>query len=361
MINKRLIKILTIFTLLLPLGAGAQNVVYDKLNQFGEKVDEIQDKTVGTVKEKVGFFKGALQTVDRIRGVNDYDSLYIGRIRKRFTVKAKTVFSGVDIDSKNSTEEIPFKEFDSETMSLGIGASISFKGFELGYTYTPFSQKNHSTTRTYSLVNYGPRFCFDAMLSTTSSMDGDVFLNGEWVGIAPDLLSHRSLFISMCYNLNHRKFSYPAAFSASYIQKKSAGSVLLAGTFANSRYVVHPLEGINQHKARTRFLASCLGGGYGYNYVTPRGWLLHGSAIAETALMDVTRGLLDSPTPFKVSGNDFAVIVIPRLAAIKNFHRDRMYLQFTSYGFWISTLSKNNGVSYSQFRWDTRAVFGYRF
>jgi hypothetical protein len=84
------------------------------------------------------------------------------------------------------------------------------------------------------------------------------------------------------YTFNHRRFSFPAAFNQSYIQRRSAGSWL-----AGISYQGGIIETSDELKARNPNAPDVsidvghvgIGGGYGYNWVLGKRWLLHFSML----------------------------------------------------------------------------------
>lgn len=103
------------------------------------------------------------------------------------------------------------------------------------------------------------------------------------------------------YIFNHHKLSYPAAFSQSTVQRRSAGSVL-----AGFGYTVHKLsadwtrlkeliedrmgkgavelpDGVNFISTRIKYIDVSLSGGYAYNWVFARNCLLSASLSAAVA------------------------------------------------------------------------------
>ena len=50
----------------------------------------------------------------------------------------------------------------------------------------------------------------------------------ERIDLPEGILQVKTLNVNAFYVFNYRRFSYPAAFSQSYIQRRSAGSFLLA-------------------------------------------------------------------------------------------------------------------------------------
>lgn len=103
------------------------------------------------------------------------------------------------------------------------------------------------------------------------------------------------------YILNHHKFSYPAAFSQSTVQRKSAGSPLLG-----IAYTVHEISAdwtalqrlideklgknvftapndSNYRRVDVKYIDVSLAGGYGYNWVFAKNWLFSASVSAALA------------------------------------------------------------------------------
>lgn len=115
---------------------------------------------------------------------------------------------------------------------------------------------------------------------------------------------------NLYYIFNHRKFSYPAAFSQSTIQRRSAGSPLLG-----IGYTRHTLEvdwdNLNKALAdrmgsqlsrtpidstlmigQVKYTDVSVSGGYAYNWVFARNWLLAGSLSVALAYKRSTGGAI---------------------------------------------------------------------
>ena len=98
-----------------------------------------------------------------------------------------------------------------------------------------------------------------------------------------------TFFLSGYVALNRRKFSMPAAFNASFIQRKSAGSALIVADFIYSRMallsdaLVSRTGGVNEME----LYQIAIGAGYGYNYTPNKGkFLLHVSATPMLAVLN---------------------------------------------------------------------------
>lgn len=101
------------------------------------------------------------------------------------------------------------------------------------------------------------------------------------------------------YVFNHRKYSYNSVFRRVFIQKRSAGSVLLS---ANAIYSLlqdqnpqYDYWSIAPSEGYLRNLVVSVGAGYGYNFVfgENRGYLFHISATPQLAFLN-NAAILDS-------------------------------------------------------------------
>ena len=85
------------------------------------------------------------------------------------------------------------------------------------------------------------------------------------------LVSQNALNLNFYYAFNSRRFSFPAAFSQSYVQKRSAGSWMIGASFDGSKTEMKDMT--------IRLNEFAVGGGYAYNLVVHRHWLFHLSAL----------------------------------------------------------------------------------
>ena len=126
-----------------------------------------------------------------------------------------------------------------------------------------------------SLNSYGKRFGFDFSYQDAKNFTGWHDHEGlDRIELSADILSVKTINLNAYYIFNARRFSYPAAFSQSYIQHRSAGSFLLAASGMSQRAKLDW-----EQKMDLKMLNIAIGGGYGYNFVPARGWLLHISAL----------------------------------------------------------------------------------
>ena len=104
----------------------------------------------------------------------------------------------------------------------------------------------------------------------------------------------QTLIFDGFYIFNHRKFSYAAAYNQKTYQVRSSGSPIagLMGYYADFDYdnprnagLIYAMDGIG----RLRQYQLSLGGGYAYNYVPAKGWLVSGMFMPMLTLVNRTR------------------------------------------------------------------------
>jgi hypothetical protein len=133
--------------------------------------------------------------------------------------------------------------------------------------------KYHDTELNFN--SYGKHFGFDFIYQDAKNFN--VWLKNDGakhLELPDDILSVKTLNVNAYYALNSRRFSYPAAFSQNYIQRRSAGSLLLAAS-AMGQHASVSME----HGVELKMTNIGIGAGYGYNYVPSPNWLIHISAL----------------------------------------------------------------------------------
>ena len=124
---------------------------------------------------------------------------------------------------------------------------------------------------------YRHRFGFDIVYQDAKNFTGWYDQEGmERMELPDGMLKVETLNLNAYYAFNSRRFSYPAAFSQNYIQRRSAGSFLMAASSMGQRAAL----GLGQEQElQLKTVNISIGAGYGYNYVPGKGWLLHISAL----------------------------------------------------------------------------------
>ena len=166
----------------------------------------------------------------------DIDTAYVARPSTKWTVTARMNVSGAKIDAEGIDQGKHFKaEMDASrkaTLSLGV----SYLGLSLSASLNPAKLLGKYHDYELNFNSYGRRFGFDIIYQDAKNFKGWHDHEGmERITLPDGVLSVKTLNVNAFYVFNSRRFSYPAAFSQSYIQRRSAGSFLLAASGMGQR------------------------------------------------------------------------------------------------------------------------------
>lgn len=296
-----------------------------------------------------------------------YDTNYIVRPKCKWTFKLRTMtlmqtfhtigeFEGTTFESNLSTGLKPKLNVQVGYMGIALAGGISFNKLK-GSKDRDFDIK---------LNMYGKKFGFELGLSGIESLHGDYILDVPgWDGVyiddsiwvafplkveVPEGKVSQAVFnFNFYYAFNNKKFSYPAAFTQMFIQKKSAGSILAGGELhVNTIYIGDTLAG--DELFRLRNVTYGLGVGYGYNFVLPHRWLLHASALPYLVLRSSTmvRNYMvgDEET---VIANFPEVFIMGKVAIVHDFNA-RWFAGATGQLNWSNVNSKKVKTGNSQYQ-----------
>jgi hypothetical protein len=193
----------------------------------------------------------------------------------KWTLTARMNESGATIQTEGIENGLHFKSEMEADRKATLSVGVSYLGFTLSLALNPAQMTGKYRDYELNLNCYGRRFGFDVIYQDAKNFTGWHDHEGmERIELPADMLSVKTLNVNAFYVFNNHRFSYPAAFSQSYIQRRSAGSFLLAVSGQGQQAT---LDWDQQTKLKMTNIG--IGGGYGYNYVPGKGWLLHISAL----------------------------------------------------------------------------------
>ena len=280
------------------------------------------------------------------------DTNYISRPMTKWTLKARYNLSGTKIEAEGVENGRHFRSELTADNKSTLSVAVSYLGFSVSAALNPAKLMGKYNDYEVNINSYGNRFGWDFIYQDARNFTG--WHDHEGVGrieLPADMLSVKTLNLNAYYAFNGRRFSYPAAFSQSYIQRRSAGSFLLAAS------------GMAQHatldwllKTELKMTNIGIGAGYGYNYVPARGWLLHLSALPTfmvSSHTSMTFGGYRVPLDYHFP----EVIITGRGAVVKQtnnlFYGLSMVYNFTNIG-------DEEDFSLHNQKWRARAFFGIR-
>ena len=262
--------------------------------------EEKQD-SVGTELKKVmtrvtdGLVTGVRYTEDKIKEVgkqiNAIDTNYISPnlYNLAFMLEHSTWYEHYQLGT-NQNNQIQKLNF-SPNLGTKMGIYFGWRWIFLGYTFDVEDlfgdNKNKPKKKEMSLNIYSSKFGMDLYYRKTGSdfklrSQEGFNLDEQFKNIQFDGLQSNIIGLNAYWIFNHKKFSYPAAYSQSTNQRKSAGS-FMAG-FSYSRHKIffdhnklpNPMtENLNPQLQFNKIIYSdySLGFGYGYNWVFAKNWV----------------------------------------------------------------------------------------
>ena len=306
-----------------------------------------------------------------------YDTNYVVRPEGRLTLKVRLNQTGNDFHAKGTVNDIYSKAdlHTSHKTTMSIGAS--YRGISAALAINPAKMSGAYKDYEFNLNYYSSRLSLDFSYQRSESLAGDIERdkpqwtgyggNEYWAGadgtgmqrLEQGDVTMKVLNVAGYYTFNHRRFSFPAAFTQSYIQRRSAGSWLAGISYqGGSIETTDALLARNPLAPETRIYVGHfgIGGGYGYNWVLGRGWLLHFSML---------------PTFVVYNRNNMTVRGERKEAQRMRFNmifneRAAIVYSFSPRYFAGATLVMNNSVFdddvvvVNQNKWRARGFFGLR-
>jgi hypothetical protein len=288
-----------------------------------------------------------------------YDTNYVIRPEGRLTLKVRVNQSGNDFHARGKTDDFQsradLKTIHKTTLSIaanyrGISAALAVNPAKLGGFYKDYEM---------NLNYYSSSLSLDASYQRSTTLSGDIERNNHSERLESGDITLKILNVAGYYVFNNQRFSYPAAFTQSYIQCRSAGSWLAGISYqGGSLTTTDELKERNPNAPDTRIHLGHfgIGGGYGYNWVIGKKWMLHFSMM---------------PTFVVYNRNNFTVNGERKRAKHTRFNmlfneRAAIVYNFSPRYFTGITLTMNNSVFsddiviVNQNKWRARAFLGLR-
>ena len=280
------------------------------------------------------------------------DTAYILRPQTKWTVVGRINVSGAKIETEGVDNG---QHFNSEMIAdykSTVSVAVSYLGLSLSAALNPakLMGKYHDYELNFNL--YGKRFGFDIIYQNAKNFTGWHDHDGmERIELPADMLKVKTLNVNAFYVFNSSRFSYPAAFSQSYIQRRSAGSFLLAAS------------GQGQHasldweqKMQLKVTNIGIGAGYGYNYVPRQGWLLHISALPTFIVYSKT-SMTFGDNRIPLSYHFPECIITSRGSVVRQWSNKFLGLSMV---FNYTNIGNEDKLAVYNVKWRVRTFFGLR-
>ena len=303
------------------------------------------------------------------RNFNDYDSTYIEPqyYNYAFMVQNTTSFQSYRLlarDQAGNRQSISMRP----APTLKVGPYFGWRWIFLGYTLDVAHLSSPGSKSEFNLSLYsamlGLDFVYmknkgDFRLLNTEGFEG--VGDKDFRGTHFDGMETLTASISGYYVFNHRRFSYPAAFSQSTVQRKSCGSWILGLRYDHQRLnfdhtqLPPALTGqpgnekiMDEMKwQKIDYYAYSVSGGYAYNWVFARNWLL-GVSVMPAIGYKRTKGERLRGDELFVSIKNLNFDCISRLGLVWNNTRWFAGLSLVShlYTYTEKRLTLTNGVNF---------------
>ena len=280
------------------------------------------------------------------------DTAYIMRPQTKWTVVGRINVSGAKIETEGIDNGLHFNSEMKADYKSTLSVAVSYLGLSLSASLNPAKLMGKYRDYELNFNSYGKRFGFDIIYQNAKNFTGWHDHDGmERIELPADMLKVKTLNVNAFYVFNSRRFSYPAAFSQSYIQRRSAGSFLLAAS-GQGQHATLDWEQEMQLKVTN----IGIGAGYGYNYVPRQGWLLHISALPTFIVYSKTSMTFgDNRVPLHYHFPE--AIITGRGAAVYQWRNKFAGLSMV---FNFTNIGDEESLAVHNIKWRVRTFFGLR-
>lgn len=304
----------------------------------------------------------AKREIDKILDMRDsrarsrIDSAYLERVPQRLRFKLTFNVSGSDIDANVVNADGKFATEMKAQNKYTVSLSASYRGLSLSVALNPAHIAGEKKDYELNMNAYGNRLGADVIFHSAKTFEGSVHTPHGDIGIPAGMISQNMLTLNAYYALNGRRFSYPAAFSQSWLQKRSCGSLMLGVSFMGGVLKARHDDVIGNPESRLSIACAGIGVGYGYNLVLRHGWLIHLSALPELVAYSrcrITSAGSRTKMPYRFPN----IIAVGRMAVVRHF--GRYFAGFTTVVN-TSQLGDRDILLLNITKWRARMFFGIK-
>jgi hypothetical protein len=288
-----------------------------------------------------------------------YDTNFVARPEGKLTLKVRMNQTGNSFHAKGTVNDIYSKADLSTSHKTTFSIAAIYRGIGIGMAVNPYKWSGVYKDYEFNLNYYSSRLSLDFSYQRSESLSGDISRNEKQERLESGDVMLKVINLAGYYTFNHRRFSFPAAFTQSYIQRRSAGSWL-----AGVSYQGGSIKTNDELKARNPNAPDVsidighfgIGGGYGYNWVLSRKWLLHFSMLPTVVVYNRNNFTANGERK-KAKHMRLNMIFNERAAIVHNF--SPRYFAGVTLAMNNSIFDDDN-VVVNQNKWRARAFFGMR-
>lgn len=301
-----------------------------------------------------------VQNVDKILDWRDNkgrtDTMYLVRASERWRLIMKINTSGSDIISEGCNGNGHFKSTLEAQQKYTFSLGASYRGLALGIAVNPARLAGKNKDYEFNMNAYGNRLGVDVIFHSANTFHGTIETERGKLDVPTGLVRQNMLYLNTYYVFNSKRFSYPAAFSQSWMQRRSSGSFMLGSSFMGGNLRVGHSDEIGNKTTRISMANIGVGIGYGYNWVIKNKWLFHISTLPQVVVYSCQRTLINGEqekSPYCFPN----VITVGRIAVIRHFNR--YFMGFTAVVNTSST-GDHSKLQLNIVKWRGRVLFGIK-
>lgn len=333
-----------------------------------EHVDSIQSEAV---QAKPGAFKRlGHRLYEFVKDFSRVDTNYVEPQHYNYTVMLQNTNTyemyRLTTDNGNSFTFSP-------KPSIKLGPYVGWRWIFLGYTIDLNHLSSDNKKKEFDLSLYSSQIGVDLFYRHTGddfrirkaylgeNVDTKALKNVSYDGVSASIVG-----FNLYYIFNHKKFSYPAAFSQSTVQKRSCGSPMVGIGYTRHSLSVDwekmtklVTDRLGQDVADTnlgpigesgkvKYTDISISGGYGYNLVFAPRWLFASSLSIALAYKKTISDVEESAFSFR----DFS---------IRNFNIDgvgRFGVVWNNNKWYVGANTILHSYNYNKKRFSTNNIFG---
>ena len=343
-----------------------------------ERLQEKKEQIVQNIQEKIDSLKPkaeeAMIKADSILDVRNAkittDTFYVARPQETWTFRAK-------VDGFGEMMHLRFADmagnkgnyYLNADPKITLGIMANYRGISASFSLSPSKILSDISDMMSAINYYNNTFGIDFTFEKVNAFRGRTNLQSKTHKLS-SATNMRQLAITGYYVFNGKRFSLPAVFNSTWVQKRSAGSFLVQAAFNTGRVKIgDDLEtngDVLSIPNRIDMNSFAIGAGYGYNLVAGKHWLLHGTAQPSLMvwqnykLHTTEKNTETEATAEEVNKMDTGRLnffIVGRLGAIYSW--ERYFIGLTSV-IQHSKSGKDSDFALRDTQWQVRAFFGWR-
>jgi len=337
-----------------------------------ERLQEKKEQLIQNIQEKIDSLKPKMEEAmikaDSVLDVRNAkittDTFYVARPQETWTFRAKTDVFGdfmhiraVDMGGNTGNYYL------SADPKVTLGIMANYRGISASFSFSPSKILSDISDMMSAINYYSNTFGFDLTFEKVDAFHGRTSIDSHSHKLANTNM--RLFALTGYYVFNGKKFSLPAVFNSTWVQKRSAGSFLVQAGFNTGRIKIgdnlDPNHDFASSLNRIDMKSISIGGGYGYNLVAGKHWLLHGTVQPSLMIwQNYKLHTVDSDgnaETNKMDNGRLNFFIVGRLGAIYSWNR--YFIGLTSV-IQHSKSGKDSDFALRDTQWQARAFFGWR-